>query len=187
MAVAAIILLGLSAGAVAQTLPADTYVAYWIHEQPGDPESPVAFSVTLSLQAVASYDSSVGWKIASVELRQPGTGGGDDLVWADSAPVVDTPDGLWWVSHADMLYPQRSEFYQLPMFWGVGEALESLNEDIEYAFDGPGSVPLIEAPYAVTTKMDFYVAYDGDPDPVTNGQDEPVEIPDEPDPPGTQG
>lgn len=184
LAIAVVLLSGLLSIAWAQELPADETVAYWIHELPDDPNSAVTLSITLTLHADDSDSGSVGWQITEVEFRQPGTGGASDTVWTESFPSVNSADGLWWVEHSDPGDPQPSEFSWPPLLTGDAVAVDPANADLSYALEGLAYTPPPEgAPYTVTAAFQYSFSLLGESAPFLEGEDEPVEVPPESDPP----
>lgn len=133
-------------------------IAYSIHETPDDPSTPVVLTLTLSITASETSGNSVGWDVTSIEFRQPGTGGGADTVWIESAPSVPTSDGLWWIDHADANDPQEEEFVLPPHLTGTATAQDPNDDDLDYDFEGmayaePTSPE--EPPYEITAAMDY--------------------------------
>jgi hypothetical protein len=176
----------LVAGATATEQPPLTQdVVYKIHDDPSDPNSPVTFTIWLSLTEAAADGDSIGWAIDKVRFHEVGQGGNPDRFWSVSDPDVPTADGLWWVDHADCGNPQLAEFDQPPHLSGVAIASESGYADLEYDFEGalPGS-----GPWEPTAWLDFEFALAGEPTPLKSSDDEPVEIDeDDPDTPAGGG
>ncbi|MFH1417607.1 MAG: hypothetical protein ABII12_04890 [Planctomycetota bacterium] len=157
---------------------------YLIHEEPTDPESDVVFIVRLQVEAEDSDVDAIGWRIVAAEFRQPDGGGGDDTVWLDGSPVVDSPDGLWWCDHADFLAPQLNEFAMPPLLEGTADAQDSQGPDLDYSFEGvlyeppPGGPP-----YDPTAAFNYVFTRVGEQEPKEEGDDEPGEIDEENEPP----
>jgi hypothetical protein len=158
---------------------ATTHVArYGIHETPSDPNSPLAFLVSLSLTASAGDCTETGWSITEIEVRQVGANGGSDRVWTERYPYVPTTDGLWWVSHADVASPQASEFALPPQLMGTAMAADSSYADLDYGFVGVAYASPIAPelpPYAVTGAATFEFQVEGDPTPIGDGDGEPTD------------
>ena len=117
-------------------LPDDRIAEYYIRETPTDPDSDVLYIVTLELTAVDQDGDEIAWEITEVTLTKPGEGGGEDTVWVDDAPDLDTPDGYWWVEHADPEHPQDAEFDWPPLLQGTGTVVDPGGDDMEYDFTG---------------------------------------------------
>lgn len=159
-------------------LPPDQSIEYVIRQTPTDPESTIVFLVRLELTAMDSDATGVGWEIGSAEFRQPGTGGASDTVWSDILPAVDSPDGLWWVDHADNRVPQESEFVLPPWLMGTAPADDPANDDLDYDFEGVTyTPPPAGAPFENTGALDYSFTLAAAQEPVEEGDDEPVEVP----------
>jgi hypothetical protein len=159
-------------------------VVYRIHEDPDDPDSAITFTVWLSLVEMDADGDSIGWKIKNIRFRQPGTGGAPGKRWIESAPNpnVPTEDGLWWIDHADADNPQLSEFDHPPHLVGTATAVDPSDADLNYDFEG--STYSGSPPWSPTAGLDYEFAVDGEPTPLIDGMDEPVELEDDDDPPG---
>lgn len=156
-------------------LPVDRSVYLYMYEVPGDPESDIVFSVTLDLEASDIDGYWVGWEITSIEVREPGT---QDTVWIESFPMVDSPDGLWWVEHYDPGDPLHDEFTVPPLLEGTALAQDPLNDDLDYVLEGASYIPPPGgAPYDSTAAIDYTFTLDGEVEPKKDGDDEPVEMP----------
>lgn len=154
-------------------------VRYGIHETPADPNSPLTFLITLSLAASAGDCTATGWHIATIELRQVDPNAGPDTVWTHDDPNVSTPDGLWWVSHADVSSPQSSEFVLPPHLVGTAAAADPNDADLEYDIVGVAYTPPAapeSPPYAVTAATTFELHIVGEPTPIESDSDAPVEV-----------
>jgi hypothetical protein len=188
-AVLALVLSGFvfSAGDAAAEVPGPPItqdVVYKMHSNPDDPNSPIIFTIWLSLEQADQDDDSVGWEVTEVRFRQIAEGSGADTIWMASDPNVPTSDGLWWVDHADRSNPQLAEFDVVPYMAGTAAAEDPNDPDLEYSFEGatytpPGGGP----PWDPTTALNYSFSVDGDPAPVQSDEDEPVEIDDDDDPP----
>ncbi len=127
-------LLGLTSGTARADLPADRISEYSIRETPADPESDVIFVVTLELTAVDQDGDEIAWEIGKMTLTKPAPGG--DTIWVEDAPAPDTPDGYWWIEHADPADPQDIEFDWPPSLLGTVTAADPADDDLEYDFGG---------------------------------------------------
>lgn len=160
-------------------LPDDQIVEYRVHETPTNPESAVVFAVRLELRAVDSDANGVGWEITTAKFRQP------DTTWTEDSPYIDSPDGLWWVDHADPNAPEESEFVLPPLLVGTATADDPLDDDLDYDLEGVEySPPPGEPPYENTGALDYSFTLAHEEDPLEEGDDEPVEVPDDPGTPG---
>ena len=115
-------LLGAQASTVKAGLPADDGVRYTMRETPEDPESDIVFTAELALKAIDSDGDSIGWKITTMEFRQPATTTEPEYIWVEGAPSVPSPDGLWWIDHADHHSPDLAEFVLSPALTGTAIA-----------------------------------------------------------------
>jgi hypothetical protein len=151
---------------------------YGIHETPADPNSPLTFLITLSLMASAGDCTATGWAITTVEIRQIDPNSGPDTVWTQADPNVPTPDGLWWVNHADVASPQANEFVLPPHLVGTAIADDPNDADLEYDFVGvtytPPAAPETP-PYDVTAALDYALVRVGEEIPIGEGSAEPTE------------
>jgi hypothetical protein len=154
--------------------PTSWTVDYWIHETPTDPNSPVTVKIQLALSSNTTGCSSVGWNISSIEIRRVNAANDTEMVWVDSSPEVFTPDGLWWVTHANVTTPVASEFLLPPHLSGVATASPS-GTDLSYDFAGLTLDPVPTAPYSVTAWLDHSFQLQGEATPFEEGTDEPVE------------
>lgn len=159
-------------------LPNDRTITYAIHETPTDPLSAVVFIVRLDASAVVAGvdEDSIGWDITSATFTQPDAGG--DTVWTVVDPALGTPDGLWWVDHADIHKPTLGEFVLPPALVGTANPADPLDDDLEYDLVGvsyPGRLP-----YNVTARLDYTFALAAEPEtPIEDGQEDPVDVDDD--------
>lgn len=162
----------------ARALPADRTILYQIHETPTNPESPVVFKIELEISAVMAdpEEDTIGWEVTEAVFTIVDTGG--DIVWSIAEPDVDTPDGLWWVEHADVTKPVQSEFVLAPPLAGTADPDDPQDDDLLYDFVGAEfqGTP----PYQTTGAMYYTFAMAADPEePVEDGDPrEPVDVPD---------
>jgi hypothetical protein len=164
--------------------PLSKQVFYKIHDDPGDPNSAVIFTIELSLQEADSDGDSIGWEIAEIRFCQPGQGGGGDTYWVESDPNVPSGDGLWWIDHASYHYPELEEFAEPPHLVGTATAQDPNDGDLGYDFEGVAYTPPPRgAPWDPTGALDYAFTVVGGPPPVPDGDDEPAEIEDQEDPP----
>lgn len=168
----------------AQALPTDRTIAYRIFDDPGDPNAVVLFIVKLSLGAQESAGSSVGWKIKQISIRQSPTQSQPATTWIESLPAVGTPDGLWWVAHADPESPVLSEFTRPPLLSGRATAQQSSQPDLDYDLEGQAYTPPPGGPpFTVTAALDYTFIKVGDSEPTGDGEDEPTDMEEDGNPP----
>ncbi len=182
LAIFSVLILAANSGTALAVLPDDVQIKYYIHDDRTDPESPIVFKVLLDLEAQDSSGGSVGWLITQAEFRQPNTDPDPDTVWTDTTVDVDTPDGLWWVDHADTLAPAPGEFDMPPLIEGIADAEAVSGDDLDYKWEGvtytaPPEGPPFENPMGANFKFRILPL----PDPELEGDDEPVEIEDDDD------
>src|SRR5690606_15826329 len=128
--------------------------------------------------AVAAWGSQVGWQVERIEIRRLDEAGEAVGRWLDSAPQVNSPDGLWWVAHADPLAPNHTEFRGAPPIGGVGGALDSDLGPLVYAFEAVGR-PNDPNLASISCTLIFV----GWVEPLRGGEIEWVDVPWELDPP----
>jgi len=165
--------------ASASQLPADRRLSFAIHEDPYDPASPVTFTVYLSLLAKSATADQVGWEIDSVTIRQHGDYG--DTRWTEELPYVNSPDGLWWVTHDDVLAPALDEFADVPFLSGTALADDPSNDDdLDYDFEGTTyQVPLDGKPYQHTAGISYWFQRATEPEPEEEDDEVPLDVGDE--------
>ena len=148
-------------------------VIYTIHTIPSDPNSPVAFVVTLSLQEVVQDDDLVGWGITAARFEQP-----DDpaMVWTDTSARFSTADGLWWIHHKDPNNPVSHDFVMPPKLAGVAKAQAAV-PDLTYDLIGVMRPPSLSAPpYETTAGLTYTFKLVGATEPLAEGEEEPVRV-----------
>lgn len=125
-----------------QALPGNQEILFSIYEDPADPESDLVLTIHLVLSAVDSSPTAVAWDVTKVALTQPDLNGGGATVTVDLSPSVDTPDGLWWIKHADLEDPKVSEFLLPPLVAGTAVEQNASNPElVDYEFEGTVYVP----------------------------------------------
>ncbi len=102
-------------------------IYYGLHEDPNDPESPIAMELRVSVMAEDSSGVEINdrwcpWRITELRIRRFTTTGKLRGAWIEESPTVSTDDGFWWVKHMDPENPQLSEFASIPEITGVAEA-----------------------------------------------------------------
>ncbi len=174
-----VVCLALSSAMARADLPPDQTVYYNIREVPTDPDSDVVFIVVLDLTAADSDGDWIGWEIATAEFWQP-TGAKLYSIWTDNTVDVDSPDGLWWVEHANPDKPDRSEFVLPPWLTGTATAEDPSNDDLDYDFEGVEYTPPPGGPpFEVTGALTYEFTLHQASEPLEEGDAEAVEIADE--------
>jgi hypothetical protein len=159
--------------------PTAWVVTYGIHETPTQSSGPIVFLVKLSLRRQNMDGSSIGWHITSIQIIQKGPNGSSDAVWTQDNPSVSSPDGLWWIDHANAEEPQPSEFELSPHLTGTAAAADPNLPDLTYDVKGePYAVPLppTQPPYVVTGAMDWNFTRVGDQNPLDEGSGDPIDV-----------
>ena len=149
-------------------------VTYRIHEVPDDPQSAVVFVVTLAVREAARDGDFIGWEITEARFEQPGS---PSTLWVKESPMVWSPDGRWWLQHADPDDPASAEFAEPPWLAGIAAAQEPESADLSFALEGvPYEAGSGGAPHAVTGALDYTFTLVNDITPLKDDEDEPVEI-----------
>lgn len=161
--------------------PAVRTVQYAIYDDPDSPSRQVIWRVALELHAADSDGNVIGWAIDSIELWEAGS---SPRLWADAAPEVDTPDGLWWVTHAQPSSPQSQEFDMPPYVSGMAAADDPNGPDLEYELAGTEYTAPPGGPhFAAVAALDIRFNEENEPSPLVERMEESVEILDDPLPP----
>jgi len=149
-------------------LPPDQSVQFKIRKTPSDPNSPITWTITAEIHALAQVGDDFKWEVSGVEIRRLGPTPALDQVWYEALPAIDTADGYWWVSYVSY----ESDFRQLPPIAGLAINDDPAGNDLYYDFVGetPGSGP-----------DDGYLTYvlqkEGEPEPEEEGDDESGDVP----------
>lgn len=162
------------AGPTYAVLPIDRTATYVLYETPGDPESDVKLVVTLHLHAEELDGDEIGWAITAVDIERPAT----HSEWEAAAPVVNTGDGLWWVTHADIEKPEVEEFVQPPLVTGIADAISSGDDDLDIEIVGLYYDEVTRGtPFPITGALTYSLINRETEEPEEEGDDEPVEVP----------
>ena len=149
-------------------------VSYRIHETPDDPNSAVAFVVTLTIDEADRDGDKVGWEVVEAYIEKPDAPTGD---WSTSDPLVWTTDGLWWITHADPDNPVLEEFASPPAITGTALAQSQGTENLNFELAGMVySQQANGAPYAVNGALDYVFALVSATEPLKEGGEETVEV-----------
>jgi len=146
------------ASSAAQALPPDRTVAFILHEDPKDFESDRTFSFVMALKAESIDGTEIGWSIESMKVAQY-EGDTKKCEWLEVAPTVDTPDGLWWVDHADPQEPELDEFTVSPFVSGTATNLDPEGDDVEYEFEAEPAPPVQQRAQASSIHAIAYATY----------------------------
>jgi hypothetical protein len=170
--------IGLVAAAIAvgsaSTALASQSISYRIHETPEDPNSAIAFVVTLTVDEADRDGDKVGWEVHEAYIEQPGTPGG---AWLKSAPLVWTTDGLWWITHADPDNPVLEEFVLPPAITGTALVQSQGTENLNFELAGTVYNQQVNGtPYAVNGALDYMFALVDTTEPLKEGGGETVDI-----------
>lgn len=177
---------GGSQAQAAMTVDTEIKIVYRIHQTPGDPQTPVVFTITATLERISTVGSQVAWHAGVLQFRKKGTGGAPDKIWEAYDVPADTTDDLWWVTHANTNTPVASEFKLPPRYLGTAEPIAQSTYDLDFDFRGRTyTPPQGGAPYTITAGMNYELDTAIGPE-IPPGTDEPVELPPITDPPGTQ-
>lgn len=169
-------------GAAVHALPPDRVVYYAIHTNPTNPTSPVQYYLTLSISAQSQDGNDIGWQIDTYRVTEKATLG-NDTAWEIELPDVDSPDGLWWVTHVDPNAPDRSDFLTIAPVAGRAVALDPNDNDLDIEVSAGTYTPPLEGdPWEVTTAITYAFAVaqqppPSEPPPGDGGSDEPVDMP----------
>lgn len=152
-----------------------------LRETPGDPTSPIDFTVTMGLMKDTVDGNDIGWRVNVVTIREVDDEGNVLTTWSQNQPFVDTVDGLWWIEHADPDDPQNSEFLIPPLISGTAPSPNPNVVSLEFEFEGAMYVaPPEGAPFPDTASLTTLLQEEGNPTPKKEEPDEPVETPDIP-------
>ncbi len=154
-------------------LPADQQVVFCIHESPGNSESPIRQAIILQLTAQSIDDGEVGWQIAAVQFHDISSG--VSRIWTQLAPVVNSSDGLWWVTHNDPLTPDVAEFAKPPHLQGQAAAAEAGAPGLSYDLHGK-AWGTANSPFPRTGCLDFLLQLLDETQPLVFGAETPVPV-----------
>ena len=171
----------------ARALPDDQTIDFSIYLNPTDPESEVVFVVRLELAAQSSSAGQVGWDVTEIRFTRPMKYAFPDKVWVESSPVVDSPDGLWWIGHADVEDPVIGEFVMPTWLVGTATPEDPAEDDLEYDFVGvtysPPEWPQTP-PHETTAALTYSLKRAAAQVPIEEGDDEPIDVADGTNDPG---
>lgn len=166
------------------TGPMELSVRYNIRETPDDPSSAVIWTIDLALQENQVDGNNVGWSIDSATISQLNGTGQAPNVWTEATPTVNSPDGLWWIEHADPQAPQTSEFAEPPLLENTAIAEDPADSDLDYDLEGlPYNPPPEGPPFENTAAVDYRFTLVGSSTPEGEGECVEAEILPDDDPP----
>ncbi len=176
---------GLVLTTAAAALPADRTIYIAIHQNPANPHSRVQYVLAQMITAVEQDGDWIGWEIENYKITEKALLGAD-TVWDVDYPDVGTTDGLWWVEHYDPDNPVPADFAEAAPVADRAIANDPANPDLYFDVAGvPYTAPPGGPPYELTGAISFTfstTANANDP-PDDSGDDEPVDSPDNPNPP----
>lgn len=165
----------LAGGNTAQAvLPVDRDIVYSIRQTPGDPQSPVTFTVTLSLVAEHREGNAVAWSVERATFDRLGA---EPKQWVIEYPALsETPDQYWTIEHANPQSPQTMEFAVPPRIVGTAGAQSSAYDDLNYDFDAVYNAGRIAQ---AQTSARYHFQQVAEPEPEEEAEEEePVEVDD---------
>ena len=135
---AIIVSIGLASISFARSVdtPLKQVVSYSVYEDPNDPDSDLIWMIVAYLTKSDSDGNSIGWSVDKIKLFEVNAAPTPDREWIDATPTVDTPDGLWWIKHADPNSPDLAEFDMPPFIDGLAYAQDPSDSDLDYEFEG---------------------------------------------------
>ncbi len=135
---ATLVSIGLASISFARSLnpPLQQVVSHSVYQDPDDPESDLIWMIVTFLTESDSDGDSIGWSVNKIKLFEINAYPTPDREWVDTTPTVDTPDGLWWIEHADPNSPDLAEFDTPPFIDGLADAQDPNDCDLDYEFEG---------------------------------------------------
>lgn len=160
--------------AVRADLPENRTIVYSIRETPGDPESPVIFTITLRIVPDHVNGNAVSWLVDSATFNRVGT---DPKEWTANSPLLPKEmEGYWTIEHDDPLHPQAGEFAAPPKLVGTAVAMDTTYADLDYDFDVVGT-QIVGGVRLALARYRFQQAPLPDPE-LQSESEEPVDVDD---------
>jgi hypothetical protein len=157
-------------------------ITYRVYDDPSDQQNREAiWEIRLYVTESESDQDSIGWAIGKIEVVDLSVD--PDKVYTDQSPTVDTADGLWWVTHADLEDPQVAEFDDAPPLSGTADAPDPQEPDLEYELAGAELSSPEDTYFGVCAGLDVWLKLVTEGDPALNRPREPVELEMDDDPP----
>ena len=167
-------------------LTPDFTVQFNLRETPGDPLSDITHRVIMGLFEDSRSGDNVGWEARILTIHELDENGDVAYRWSKGWPTVDTTDGLWWIEHADPNNPVMEEFVLPPRIYDTALALDQGVSDLDFDIEGNSyTEPPGGPPFDTTGSLDSFLqlAETPPPQPKKDENDEPVEMPDDPEEP----
>jgi hypothetical protein len=153
--------------------PLDRTVSYGVYDDPNDPGRVLIWLVVFHLEETVTVGGQIGWTVEDIHVFDVANG----REWIDSQPAVNTPDGLWWVSHADVEVPELQEFDMPPYVEGLAACEDSEEPDLEYELEGQVYTAPPGGPhFAIAAALDLRFWEQSEPAPLIVRENEPVEV-----------
>lgn len=160
-----------------QSEPMELSVGYNIRETPSSPSSAAIWTINLELQEGYLDGNNVGWLISAITISRLNATGQVADIWTEATPTVNSPDGLWWVEHADPQAPQASEFAEPPLLESTASAEDPAGSDLDYDLEGlPYNPPPEGSLFENTAAVDYRFTLVGSPEPESTGDHVLMEI-----------
>ena len=146
--------------------PPDFTLTLNVRETEGDLESDIDFTVTMGLMKDTVDGNDIGWDVIVVTIREMDDEGNVVTTWTKNNPDVATPDGLWWIEHANPAAPVNSEFLVPPLISGTAPSPNPNVVSLEFEFEGNIYVePPEGAPFDDTSSLTTLLRDEGTPPP----------------------
>ena len=194
LVLAALVLGGPAAPAWADD-PQAYVITFSFHEDRSDPETNLVWTFELVVEEADRDNCDVGWEIKSLYITSYDGNGDPEDGWEDTTVVVDSQDGLWWLTHDDPDDPTGEEFADTPALEGTAELDFGNDDDVHYEVDfkprtpqqgdPPGAaadlmtvivvhVPCFLDPECFLELLKYYDEYDDEPVPVGEVPEFPI-------------
>lgn len=158
-------------------LPADRVLSYSIRLDPEEEASAIVFEIDLDISAADIVLDEVQWFVKSAKFTERDVEGDYVRSWRVEHPMLETPDGHWWVYHDEPLDPQVAEFTVPPGMQGTAGALDQGQADLLYSL-APGDLdPSQRYMFEGNVAAISYAFIDWETDlAIEVGEDEPMEV-----------
>jgi hypothetical protein len=141
--------------------PLDRTVSYGVYDDPNDPGRVLIWLVVFHLEETVTVGGQIGWTVEDIHVFD----------------VANGPDGLWWVSHADVEVPELQEFDMPPYVEGLAACEDSEEPDLEYELEGQVYTAPPGGPhFAIAAALDLRFWEQSEPAPLIVRENEPVEV-----------
>ncbi|HRX85394.1 MAG TPA: hypothetical protein P5572_10285 [Phycisphaerae bacterium] len=157
--------------------PADRTATYTLRAVPTSETSDIIFTVEFELTAIDMDGDDVGWRILSATFAETDTNGVAIRSWTKNDPGIDTPDGLWWISHDDGTAPTADEFTDVPYLSGRADANAGNDPDLDYVLAAGTLAQQYRTMFSGSvTALDSYFHEVEASQALIDDDDEPIEI-----------